>query len=210
MSAAAFGLALLAMGKREEQPVSNGATPPRPVKIGWRATIGKTPEEAWFLWSRLEHLPMFVPGLKSVTAEDEVHHQWVAADSNLSWRTVIVDDQPGRRIEWRAVPGSPVLGAGQLEFHSRRRGRATSVRFDLWYLAQGVAPSVAPPVAEVPLQEEHATTQQGDLPHHDIPQSAIPAAPRLSRPFIPDLEAVKAAAAEDLVAAANRRFDPVS
>jgi len=108
----------------------------KPVNIRWRLTVPQPPDDAWFFWSKLEHLPLFVPGLLAVRPIDETHHHWSVGESAFEWRSVITDAQPGRRIEWRAVTGSPTLAAGRIEFHQKRKGTATEVRLELWYLAQ--------------------------------------------------------------------------
>ena len=67
---------------------------------------------------------------------DRVSH-WAAsapAGAGVEWDAEIVDDQPGRRIGWRTLPGSQVTHEGMVSFESAIGGRGTVVRIEMLYL----------------------------------------------------------------------------
>jgi uncharacterized membrane protein len=101
------------------------------------ATIDGTPGEVYRFWRRLENLPRFLSHLESVVnVSDRVSH-WVArapAGAGVEWDAEIVDDQPGRRIGWRTLPGSPVTHEGMVSFEPAIGGRSTFLRLEMLYV----------------------------------------------------------------------------
>lgn len=99
-------------------------------------TLGSTPGELYRFWKNFENLPLFMSHLQSVSrVSDRVSH-WVAkapAGASVEWDAEIVDDQPGRRIGWRTLPGSEVTHEGMVSFEPGTGGRGTVLRIEMLY-----------------------------------------------------------------------------
>jgi len=59
-------------------------------------------------WTQFEEFPQFMKGVESVTQLDDKRLHWVAeiAGAREEWDAEIVDQQPDRRIAWRAITGT--------------------------------------------------------------------------------------------------------
>ncbi|HEV2810850.1 MAG TPA: SRPBCC family protein [Acidimicrobiales bacterium] len=58
-------------------------------------------------WTQFEDFPHFMEGVESVTQLDDKRLHWVAeiAGAREEWDAEIVDQEPDRRIAWRAITG---------------------------------------------------------------------------------------------------------
>jgi uncharacterized membrane protein len=121
-------------GRRLTSPQSGPA--PR-IAVTETITLHSSPAEVYRFWRNLQNVPRFLSHIESVsTMSDRVSH-WVAkapAGANIEWDTEIVDDQPGHRIGWRTLPGSPVTHEGMVSFEPAAAGRATVLRIEMLYL----------------------------------------------------------------------------
>jgi uncharacterized membrane protein len=91
--------------------------------------------DAYAFWRRLENLPTFMHHLESVTEEGTASH-WVAtgpAGLRVAWDAEIINDEPGKLIAWRSLPGSDVTTAGSVNFDEMAGGQATQVTVKLQY-----------------------------------------------------------------------------
>ena len=59
-------------------------------------------------WTQFEDFPHFMSGVESVTQLDDKRLHWVAevAGTREEWDAEIVDQEPDRRIAWRAITGT--------------------------------------------------------------------------------------------------------
>jgi uncharacterized membrane protein len=135
-TAGVLGVAALDAYAGQRLTASHSAEAPR-IAVIHTANIDSTPGEVYRFWRRLENLPRFLSHLESVsTVSDRVSH-WAAnapAGAGVEWDAEIVDDQPGRRIGWRTLPGSQVTHEGMVSFESAIGGRSTVLRIEMLYL----------------------------------------------------------------------------
>jgi uncharacterized membrane protein len=62
---------------------------------------------AYNQWTQFEEFPKFMDGVKSVTQVDDTHLRWVAeiGGKEEQWEAEIREQQPDRKIAWRAKDG---------------------------------------------------------------------------------------------------------
>jgi uncharacterized membrane protein len=102
--------------------------------------INRPAQELYDHWRRLENLPLIMRHLKSVTQTDLVRSHWVAKgpmNVQLEWDAEIINEEPGRMIAWRSLPGSTVDTAGSVHFDELGSGRGTQLRVSLKYNPPG-------------------------------------------------------------------------
>lgn len=135
-TAGVLGVAALDAYVGQRLTSSHSAAAPR-IGVIHTATIDSPPGEVYRFWRRLENLPRFLSHLESVSnVSDRISH-WVAsapAGAGVEWDAEIVDDQPGRRIGWRTLPGSQVTHEGRVSFESAIGGRSTVLRIEMLYV----------------------------------------------------------------------------
>lgn len=106
-------------------------------KIEQAYTIfGRTPDELYAYWRRLEHLPRIFKHLESVRELDARRSHWVArapAKQTVEWDAEIVNDVRGQTIAWKSLPGASVPNAGAVNFREAPGGRGTEIRVTLEY-----------------------------------------------------------------------------
>jgi uncharacterized membrane protein len=63
---------------------------------------------AYNQWTQFEEFPKFMDGVKSVTQVDDTHLRWVAeiGGKEEQWEAEIREQQPDRKIAWRAKDGN--------------------------------------------------------------------------------------------------------
>jgi uncharacterized membrane protein len=68
-------------------------------------------------WTQFEDFPQFMEGVESVTQLDDKRLHWVAeiAGAREEWDAEIVDQEPDRRIAWRAITGTTNDGVVSFE-----------------------------------------------------------------------------------------------
>jgi uncharacterized membrane protein len=68
-------------------------------------------------WTQFEDFPQFMEGVESVTQIDDKRLHWVAeiAGAREEWDAEIIDQEPDRRISWRAISGTPNGGTVTFE-----------------------------------------------------------------------------------------------
>jgi uncharacterized membrane protein len=110
-------------------------------------TIDKPRAELYAYWHRLENLPRFMKNLDTVTDLGGGRSHWVGKSPlgfKVEWDAEIVEEQEGRRLAWRSLPGaqvhsrvhtqahsqvhSQVHNAGTVSFEDSPNGRGTIVR----------------------------------------------------------------------------------
>jgi uncharacterized membrane protein len=106
------------------------------VKYERAFTINRPASELFAFWRRLENLPRIMQHVKSVTQLPDGRSRWVAEGPmgvEVSWEAEIHNEEPGRMIAWRSLPGSEVDTAGSVHFSELSNGRGTELRVSLKY-----------------------------------------------------------------------------
>jgi uncharacterized membrane protein len=112
-----------------------------PIHITEALTIDRHKDELYGFWRDADHLPKFMRFLEAVRKIDDRHAEWIARIpgdlGTVRWETEITEDEPGRKIAWRTLPGSDIEEAGAIHFEEAAGGRGTVVRIDLDYRPPG-------------------------------------------------------------------------
>lgn len=88
----------------------------------------------WF-WHNLEHLPMFMEHLKSVTMIDHSRSHWVAKGllgNSVEWDAEIIQEIPNELISWRSLENSEIANAGSVHFSDATNG--TLIHIEMEYV----------------------------------------------------------------------------
>ena len=129
----------------------------RPQTFRHAVTIQRPAREVYAFWRDLTNLPLFMRHLERVEPLDERRSRWTARSPAglVRWETEIVDDEPGRSITWRTLPGAPVRHKGKVWFVEAPGGRGTEVHVIATYLVPGGAfgAAVAKLTGEEPSQQ---------------------------------------------------------
>jgi uncharacterized membrane protein len=93
-------------------------------------TIGRTPDEVYNFYRKLELLPKFMNWIESV--EDRGNNIWhwkvkTPAGVSIEYDAEIIEDVPGHRIRWRTLPNAIVPNRGCVEFLDAPGGRGCEV-----------------------------------------------------------------------------------
>jgi uncharacterized membrane protein len=110
------------------------------IHVRESVTVARRPHEVFAIWRQLEHLPLFMPHLESVTELDERRSRWVTrpvAGMRFEWIAEIIDEVEGEHIGWRSIPGSDVVSAGSVHFRPVAEILGTEVRVALQYAPPG-------------------------------------------------------------------------
>ena len=83
--------------------------------------------EVYDQWTQFESFPKFMEGVESVDQVDDRTLDWTAEllGQRRSWRAVITDQTPDRRVAWKSVSGAQNAGAVLFESHGPDRTRVT-------------------------------------------------------------------------------------
>ena len=109
------------------------------VKLERSITINRPARELYERWRNLENLPSIMRHLKSVTNQGGERSHWVASGPlgvEVEWDAEIINEDEGRLIAWRSLPGSQVDTAGSVHFDERPAG-STEVTVSLKYNPPG-------------------------------------------------------------------------
>ena len=121
---------------------SSGTALGVPAQRGFRyersIVISRPARELFSFWRNLSNLPRFMRHLESVTETSGGRSHWVARGPmglRVEWDAEVHNEDPGRMIAWRSLPGGQVDTAGSVHFEERARG--TEVRVSLKYNPPG-------------------------------------------------------------------------
>jgi uncharacterized membrane protein len=98
-------------------------------------------QTAYNQWTQFEEFPRFMEGVESVKQLDDTHLRWRAeiGGETREWNAEIIEQQPDKRIAWRAPDGDGPHGV--VTFRPIGDGKAEiTVRFD--YEPEGFKESV--------------------------------------------------------------------
>ena len=135
------------------------------IKVTHAVTINQPPTELYTFWRDFTNLPHIMDHLESVTVSDSTHSHWIAKaplGRTVEWDAEIINEEPGKVIAWRSLPGADVDSAGSVQFKAAPVGRGTEVRVELSYLPP--AGKVGAAVARL-LGEEPKKQLDDDLRH---------------------------------------------
>jgi uncharacterized membrane protein len=123
---------------------SAGQTLGVPAQAGFKyehsVTINAPAQELFDFWRDLSNLPKIMKHLERVTETDSMRSHWVAKGPmgvRVEWDAEIHNEEPGRLIAWRSLPGGQVDTAGSVHFEERGAGQGTEVRISLKYNPPG-------------------------------------------------------------------------
>lgn len=93
------------------------------LRVNTSIMINKNREEVYDFWRNLENLPSFMDHIKEVKQISDTKSHWVAniQNADIEWDAEITQDEPGRLIAWRSLPGSEVQTEGRVEFKTRNK-----------------------------------------------------------------------------------------
>lgn len=123
-------------GQQSRRAARARAREPRQVDVSININI--TAEKLYAFWRNLKNLPRFLQHLHSVQAVDDRVTHWIAnapAGMLIEWDAEVVDDQPGKLIAWRTLPGSAVTHHGVVTFVPLAGNKGTTLRLAFEYFA---------------------------------------------------------------------------
>jgi len=98
--------------------------------------INRSAHDLFDFWRDLKNLPRIMPHLTSVNDIGGGLSHWLATSPlgvEVEWDAEIYNEDPGRLIAWRSLPGGEVDTAGSVHFIEHGAGRGTEVRVSLKY-----------------------------------------------------------------------------
>lgn len=110
--------------------------------VSQRVNIALPRETLYRYWRNLSNLPHFMQHLVAVRVVDDRRSHWMAqapAGRIVEWDSEIVEDEPGRLLRWRSLPGSEVTNFGMVRFEDAPAGQATDVHVEFQYVPPGGA-----------------------------------------------------------------------
>jgi uncharacterized membrane protein len=133
------------------------AVAPAPIEAS--VTIEAEPSELYTFWRQFENFPRFMKNIESVTVSSDGgagRSHWVAKAPlgfHAEWDAEIVEEQEGRLLSWRSLPGSQVHTSGTVRFEPAPGGRGTVVHVTLEYQPTGLAQTVGKVLQPLTKQE---------------------------------------------------------
>lgn len=121
-------------------------------------TINRSAQELYAYWRDFQNLPRFMNHLEAVQVTGATQSHWKAKaplGQTVEWDAEITNDQPGKLIGWRSVPGSGIENWGNVEFMPSTDGAETVVRVELHYSPPGgaIGSAIAKLFGEEPEQQ---------------------------------------------------------
>lgn len=82
-------------------------------------------------WRNLEKLPRFLKHIKKIKVKDELHSRWVLDTPGrmpaVEWNAEIIEQEAGRELSWRSLPGSKIETAGKITFANTTGGTEVNI-----------------------------------------------------------------------------------
>jgi len=94
--------------------------------------IVRAPKQLVFeSWRNLEKLPRFLKHIKRIEVKDELHSRWVLDTPGrmpaVEWNAEIIEQEAGRELSWRSLPGSKIETAGKITFANTTGGTEVNI-----------------------------------------------------------------------------------
>jgi len=99
-------------------------------------TINRPAADLYGFWRDVANAPKFMDNIESAQRIDDKHSHWVSSgpfDKTFAWDSEIVNDEPGRLIAWKSLPGGDVDQAGSVRFEPTTGERGTVVTLEVNY-----------------------------------------------------------------------------
>lgn len=99
-------------------------------------TINKPRQELYAFWRDFKNLERFMENVEKIEVLDQTRSHWTVSapgGGSVEWDSLVVEDQPGRRIAWRSADGADIDNSGWIEFEDGPPGRGTVVRVEISY-----------------------------------------------------------------------------
>lgn len=128
---------------------------PAPVEAA--VTVNRPASELYAFWRRFENLPQFMRHLERVEDIGGNRSHWVGKSLlgfKVEWDAETIEEQEGRLLSWRSLPGSQVHNAGTITFTESANGRGTVVHVSMELRAAGGAIGQAVGKAFAPFTEQ--------------------------------------------------------
>lgn len=128
------------------------------IRLTRAVTVATDPETAYRTWRDLPGLPRFMGHLASVEETGPRTSRWTAlapGGRTVTWDAEIVDDVPGERLAWRALPDADVAHEGVVVFRPAPRDLGTEVHATIRYQPPfgGLGATIARFAGEEPRQQ---------------------------------------------------------
>ena len=98
-------------------------------------------QTAYNQWTQFEEFPSFMEGVESVRQTDDTHLHWSAeiGGTRHEWDAEITNQEPDRRVAWRARDGK--YNSGEVTFEPQGADR-TRINVEMTYDAEGLKESL--------------------------------------------------------------------
>ena len=137
----------LAMIQKEEQKMHSPA-----VNIRTCFIVRAPRRLVYDSWRNLEKLPRFLKHIKKIKVIDDLHSQWTLKTTGkmpqVHWNAEIIEQENGRELSWRSLPGSKIEAAGKVNFADTYGGTEVTIlisyRPPAGYIGSAIATFVNP------------------------------------------------------------------
>jgi uncharacterized membrane protein len=130
----------LGISSNRDEDSATGVPAQMGFKLESSLMIDRPASELYARWRQLNTLPQIMRHLKSVSETFGGRSHWVARGPlgvTAEWDAELINEDPGRLIAWRSLPGSQVDTAGSVHFDEQSRGRGTRLTVSLKYNPPG-------------------------------------------------------------------------
>jgi len=94
------------------------------------ATIDRPAADLYAFWRDEANAPRFMPNIESARKTGEKTSHWTSKrpmGRTFEWDSEIINEEPGRLLAWKSLPGGDVNNAGTVRFEPSTGGRGTVV-----------------------------------------------------------------------------------
>jgi uncharacterized membrane protein len=144
-------------------------------------TIGRSRDDVYGFWRKLELLPKFMHWIESVEDRGDGISHWkvkTLGGVSIEYDAEIIEDVPGHRIRWRSLPSATVANCGTVEFLDAPGDRGCEVIVEM-QVAAPLGKTIASHEAAADLRRlkqilELGEILQSDASIHEAPHPAQP------------------------------------
>ncbi len=124
----------------EVSPANHLHQPSGDTLVARAVTINRPRDELYAFWRDFSNLAPLMENIERIEVKDDRRSHWVVkgpAGKDLEWDSIVTDDEPGRRIAWKADEGADIKNSGWIEFRDGPTGRGTEIHALIEYDAPG-------------------------------------------------------------------------